>query len=363
MASDQKSSVPQPNAYPLVLVTGGAGWIGRRVVEALTTGGVDTGLPKTFSSNRLRCLIPESVPAASLDDFGVEIVRGDIIDPYATRRFCKDAEGALVIHMAGIIHPPATDTSVWRKVNVDGTRQLAMAAQSAGVRRLCVMSSNSPMGTNRSATDLFAENSPYNPYMGYGKSKHLMELFLRNKIMGHGAMETVIIRAPWFYGPGQPPRQTRFFRMIRDGKFPIFAGGNNLRSMAYVDNLAQGILRASFLPQAANEIFWIADEAPYPMRQIVETVADVLRTDFKYSDVPDWRNFPGFIPDVARVVDASAQSIGLYHQSIHVLSEMNLHIACSVEKAKNLLGYEPRVALREGMRRSIEWCLENGMEI
>lgn len=353
----------EPQAYPLILITGGTGWIGRRVVQALTTGGVDTGLPAGYAGNTLRCLVPEAVPAAALDDYQAEVVRGDITDPEAVRRFCQGAEGALVIHLAGIIHPPATNTSIWQKVNVDGTRNLALAAKAAGVKRLCVMSSNSPMGTNRSAADLFTEDSPYNPYMGYGKSKHRMEMFLRNDIMGANQMETTIIRAPWFYGPGQPPRQTRFFRMIRAGKFPIFGGGTNVRSMAYVDNLCQGILRAAFLPQGANEIFWIADETPYPMHHIVETVADVLRNDFDFSDVPHWQNYPGIIPNVARVVDASMQAVNLYHQSIHVLSEMNVHIACSVEKAKTALAYEPRIALREGMKRSIQWCLENGMEI
>lgn len=360
--ANQKSDQPGVD-YPLVLVTGGTGWIGRRLVQALTVGGADTGLPPSYGGKRVRCLVPENVPAAALDDFDVDVVRGDIDDADAAKRLCDGAEGALAIHLAGVIHPPATDISAWQRVNVQGTRRIAGAAEAQGVGRLCVMSSNSPMGVNKNAADLFTEQSPYNPYMGYGKSKHRAELFLRNEVMARGNLETTIIRAPWFYGPGQPPRQTRFFRMIRRGKFPIFAHGRNLRSMAYVDDLAQGILRAAFLPQGANEIFWIADEAPYPMHQIVETVAEVLRDDFDYKDVPRWRNFPGAIPDVARFVDASLQAVGLYHQSIHVLSEMNVNIACSIEKARNELGYLPRIGLREGMRRSIAWCLENGMEI
>ena len=133
--------------------------------------------------------------------------------------------------------------------------------------------------------------------------------------------------------------------------------------MGYVDNLVQGTLRAAFLPAGADEIFWIADDEPYAMREIVETVADLLRNDFGHADVRAARSFPGVIPDLARIADGMLQASGLYHQSIHVLSEMNLTIACSVDKARRVLGYQPRVALREGMRRSIRWCLDNGIEI
>jgi nucleoside-diphosphate-sugar epimerase len=67
--------------------------------------------------------------------------------------------------------------------------------------------------------------------------------------------------------------------------------------------------------------------------------------------------------EVALAVDATLQRAGLYNQKIHVLSEMNKTIACSVEKARGELGYRPGVELREGMRRSIAWCIENGQEL
>jgi nucleoside-diphosphate-sugar epimerase len=66
---------------------------------------------------------------------------------------------------------------------------------------------------------------------------------------------------------------------------------------------------------------------------------------------------------VARVVDGSLQALGLYHQKFHVLSEMNLTIACSIERAKKELGYHPLTDLREGMRRSISWVLARGDRI
>jgi nucleoside-diphosphate-sugar epimerase len=89
-------------------------------------------------------------------------------------------------------------------------------------------------------------------------------------------MECVIIRPPWFYGPGQPPRQTEFFRMIRDGRMPRVGSGENRRSMAYTDNIVQGLLLCERTPAAAGRTYWIADRHAYSMNEIVQTVGDVL---------------------------------------------------------------------------------------
>jgi len=175
--------------------------------------------------------------------------------------------------------------------------------------------------------------------------------------------EITILRAPWFYGPGQPLRQTRFFTLIKEGRFPIFGNGENRRSMGYVDNLAQGILLAAVTSAAAGETFWLADDRPYSMDEIIETVRTSLRDDFGMTVAKRVRHLPGIIADIARIADRAIQGLGLYQQEVHVLSEMNLTIACSIDKARRMLGYDPGVALREGMRRSIAWCLANDITI
>jgi nucleoside-diphosphate-sugar epimerase len=172
---------------------------------------------------------------------------------------------------------------------------------------------------------------------------------------------TVLIRAPWFYGPNQPPRQTLFFKMIRDGKAPIVGGGQNLRSMAYVDNLCQGLLLAATVERAAGQTYWIADKRPYSMNEIVDTVERLLETEFGQTCMHKRMRLPGVASEIAWVVDKSLQALGLYHQKIHVLSEMNKTIACSVAKAERELGYAPKVTLEEGMRRSLRWCVERGI--
>jgi nucleoside-diphosphate-sugar epimerase len=133
--------------------------------------------------------------------------------------------------------------------------------------------------------------------------------------------------------------------------------------MSYVDNTSLGLLLAAAAPQAAGQTYWIADERPYSMNEIVDTVENLLENEFGMDVAHDRMRLPSIASEIALAVDATIQRTGLYEQKIHVLSEMNKTIACTVDKARAQLGYEPRVALEEGMRRSIRWCIEAGQEI
>jgi nucleoside-diphosphate-sugar epimerase len=344
----------------LVLVTGAAGWLGSRLVESLLRGLPEHDELKTPQANlRIRVLLLPGQDGAALQKLSdrIEVVTGDIRNPADCEKFCAAAKGAILFHTAGIIHPKRVRE--FYDINRDGTTNLLDAAIAAGLKRAVVVSSNSPCGCNPHPDHLFDERSPFNPYMHYGRSKMEMELAIRERA---AKLETVIIRAPWFCGPNQPPRQTLFFQMIRDGKGPIVGSGNNLRSMAYVDNLCQGLVLAAIRERAAGQVYWIADEQPYSMNEIVDTIERLLETEFGHKCAHKRMKLPGIASEVAWLVDKTLQSLGLYHQKIHVLSEMNKTIACSVARAKAELGYRPTVALEEGMRRSLKWCAENGQK-
>ena len=344
----------------LALVTGYPGWLGSRLVRFLREPhpdrppGVDAGF------DRVRCLVlPGTLENGADPD--IEIVEGDLRDPDAAGRLCADAEGATLFHVAGIIHPQRRVRELF-EVNVEGTRQAIGAAERAGVRRIVATSSNSPVGAARDPATLFDESSPRRPYLAYGRSKAQMEDEL-SAAHARGRVETVIVRPTWFYGPGQPPRQTTFFTMVKEGKAPIVGGGTGRRSMTYVDSAALGLILAATRDDAAGETYWIANERPYTMTEIVDTIEDLLEHEFGIEVAHKRMRLPSVASEVAYVVDATLQRAGLYHQKIHVLSEMNKTIACSVDKARHELGYEPSVELREGMRRSIAWCLEHGHTI
>ena len=346
-----------------VLVTGASGWLGVSLVESLIQGLPESEpLSRPDPGLRVRCLVAPGQDGSALVALGdrVEVVVGDLRRPEDCERFCHGSRDAVLFHTAGLIHP--RKVADFYAVNVRGTANLLDSAVRAGVRRAVVVSSNSPCGCNPHPDHLFDESSPYNPYMNYGRSKMRMELAVR-ALRDSGRIEAVIVRPPWFYGPNQPPRQTEFFRMIRDGKAPVVGGGENLRSMAYVDNLCQGLLLAAMVGRADGQTYWIADARPYSMNEIIATVERVLSGDFGQRCTGGRLRLPGLASGVARMADATLQKVGLYHQKIHVLSEMNQSIACSVARARRELGYRPTVELEEGMRRSLRWLVDRRVAI
>ena len=344
----------------LVLVTGAAGWLGSRLVESLVRGLPEhEALREPQRDLRIRVLLLPGQDAAALHRLSdrIEVISGDVRNGEDCGRFCADAGGAILIHTAGIIHPGRVRE--FYDINRDGTKNLLDAAIRAGAKRAVIVSSNSPCGCNPHPDHLFDELSPYRPYMNYGRSKMEMELAVQQR---GDKIETVLIRAPWFYGPNQPPRQTLFFQMIRDGKAPIVGNGENLRSMAYVDNLCQGLILAAITERANGQVYWIADRKPYSMNEIVDTIERLLEKEFGHKCAHKRMRLPSVASEVAWLADKTLQALGVYHQKIHVLSEMNKTIACSVAKAEHELGYNPTIALEEGMRRSLKWCADNGQE-
>ena len=348
---------------PSILVTGAPGWLGTRLLEALLIGVPSVcGLEASDAQRTVRALVHPAADPAPLAELSPHLRRisGDITDPEALRAFCAGAANATLFHVAGVVHP-TRGVAELEAVNVEGTRALLEAARAAGVRRVVAVSSNSPFGFNPHREHLFDESAPYHPYRGYGKAKRRMEelVFAANS----AALETVIVRPPWFYGPHQPPRQTQFFRLIREGRFPVLGDGTQRRSMVHVDNLCQGLWLAATTPHAAGQAYWIADERPYTINEIVATVRAVLEEDFGMVCARRQLHLPALVGGVAGLADGLLQSLGLYEQRIHVLGELSHEIACSIDKAKRDLGYAPTVALRAGMAESIGWCLANGFHI
>lgn len=345
----------------VTVVTGAGGWFGRAFLHAIALGeGAPPGLGPVARSGPVRALVQAPGDVAAVLEVlpSAQVHVGDVTDPAVLSRLFADAAGASVVHAAGIIHP--AKVADFERVNLGGTRAVVDAARSAGARRLVHVSSNSPFGVNARETDTFRHDEPYDPYMGYGHSKMKAEQLVRR---AHGeGLETVVVRPPWFYGPFQPLRQTTFFRMVRTGRFPVLGSGRQRRSMVYVDNLVQGVARAERVRAAAGDAFWVADTRPYPMLEVVHTVKQALREE-GYAVADRQVRLPALAGRVAQGVDGVLQSRGIYHQEFHVLGEMDKTIACDISHSTAVLGYQPEVDLLEGMRRSIRWCRDQGVDI
>lgn len=337
-----------------VLITGVPGWLGNRFLEILTEGFEEEGSSLPW---QLRCLVLQDVKYSSFERLRkykpIEFMTGDITKKGTLKTALTGVD--VIFHLAGIIHPKKIQDLY--DINTLGTENLLSVAVEMGVKRFIHISSNSVAGTNVHANVLMKESDVPRPYMHYGSSKYKAENLV-NAFGRAGKIETVIFRPCWFYGPAQPERQTIFFRMIKKGNPIVFGDGENIRSMSYVDNTCEALLLAAESSVAVGKTYWIADEKPYRTIEIYETIADLLGvTQFKPRYLPD------FSSEVFFQVDKILQGLGLYIKEVHVAGEMNKNIACSVDKAKQELGYTPRVSLREGMQRSIEWCKRNGIAI
>lgn len=341
------------------IVTGGSGWFGRAYLAAVASGADDLGPVSRRGDVRVLVPTPGDVEPVLEVLPRAQVQVGDVADMTAVSRLFADAEGASVVHAAGVIHPARV--ADFERVNAGGTANVVDAARRAGARRLVHVSSNSPFGVNATVTDTFRHDEPYNPYLGYGHSKMQAEQRVRVADDPDG-LRTVVVRPPWFYGPWQPTRQTAFFRLVRTGRFPILGDGSQRRSMVYVDNLVQGVAMAERVVGAAGGAFWVADSRPYPMSEIVATVKQALR-DEGFAVSGRQIRLPAVAGRVCERVDRVLQSRGIYSQQLHVLGELDKTIACDISRTEEVLGYRPQVELLEGMRRSIRWCVDRGIDV
>ncbi len=341
-------------------ITGACGWLGRSLVKNLLNG--KFALP-VKSQNIITFCLPDE-DSYFLSNLGVKVYKGDIRDIQSVKDFLKNAKNSIIIHLCGVIHPRYRISDFF-DVNYLGSKHILQIAQQVEVEKVVLMSSNSAVGCNKSNADedVFTEESAFNPYMKYGESKFLTEKFAQNFTSHYENPKVVVIRAPWFYGPHQPLRQTTLFHMIKNGTFPIIGDGENKRSMVYTENLSQGLILAALSNKSDGQTYWIADSKAYPMNEIIETTRKVMENEFGIKCKKASIRLPSLISELAFVIDKTLQTFGMYQQKIHVLSEMNKNIFCSIKKAENELGYKAEFELYSGMKESIKWCFENKIKI
>jgi len=335
-----------------MVITGATGWLGQNLVRAVAP-----------ERERVRCLVrtPEEAALLAVVGTSVDPVIGDVRDPDALDRLLDGAADATVVHTAAVIHP-TTGTRELFDVNVGGTQLVVDRVRRRGAGRLIHVSSNSPFGANPGPDHRFTEDSPRHPYMGYGRSKAEAEdIVLAAHERGH--LEAVVLRPPWFYGPYQPERQTRWLRAVRRNRFPMVGDGSNRRSMVFTGNLVHAVLRAEQVQAAAGRAYWIADGPPPTMLEVIDTVRAALDAEgFAPAGGPRPR-FPRAVGDVAERVDGFLQARGRYSQVLHVLGELKDTIACDTTRAEIELGYQPATTLLDGMRASIRWCVDRGIAL
>ena len=338
-----------------VLITGASGWLGINLINTFLRG-IDL-YPETHNlseNTSINVFIPRSEYEKIFSLFGdkIKYYYGDITNKEDCKNFLSNFKDGTIFHLVGIIHPKKI--SDLYKINFQGTKNICESAIDVGLEKIIVLSSNSPFGLNKDQVSPFDHNSNYKPYFNYGRSKMLMEKFIK-EIEEKKLINTVLVRAMWFYGPYQPDRQNLFFQMINKGKVPLVGSGNNLRSMSNTENLSYGLILTYLKEEANGNSYWIADKRPYSQLEIINTVRNVLLKEFSIESINKNIKLPRIFSDIAYFADMIIQKTGFYNSKIHVLSELSKNIFCSIKKTEDDLGYNPKIDLKIGLKRNFDW--------
>ena len=315
------------------LVTGGAGFIGSHLAEALLKRGRKVRVVDNLSTGSR-----QNVEHLKTLDGDLDLIEADLNDADAARRACAGIE--IAFHLAALpsvarsVEFPITSNAA----NVTGTVELLCAARAAGVRRIVYAASSSaygdpsPGGPSRERVLLKRETMPPRPLSPYAVSKLAGEYYTQVFHDVYG-VETVCLRYFNIFGPRQNPFSAygaaipKFITAMLRGERPIvFGDGRQSRDFTYVDNAVRANLLAASAPkkQVSGEVFNVACGHNTTLLDVIELVNQLLGTTIA----------PKFAPP--RPGDVR-------------------HSKADISKAKRLLGYRVIVPLAEGLERTLAW--------
>lgn len=321
-----------------VLVTGGRGFLGSHVVRALIDRGHDV---RVFSHSGRDDVFGEQ-PG--------ETFRGDIRDAGAVRDAVRGMHRA--VHLVSNFRKGGSDEADAHDVNVQGTKNVLEAAYDEGLHRVVHCST---IGVHGDVKEIPAtEDTPFNPQDLYQETKLEAEQWVWDFHRRTG-LPIAVVRPISIYGPGDL-RMLKLFRGIEKGWFPVAGKGEAFFHPAYIDDVVDGFLLCLDNPAAVGEAFIIGGEGYLTLNELFARIAELLGTS------PPWLRIPlPLLQVVAVACEAVFVPLGL-EPPLHRrrVSFYRNQRAFSIQKAKEVLGFEPRTSLEEGLRRTITWYRENG---
>ena len=323
-----------------VLVTGGTGFTGSHLVRRLLDRGHD-----------VVCL--DNQPGLFADELrglGAEVVIGSVTDADLVRRSSRGVE--VVHHLAAAFRQLNVPKSVYREVNVEGTRNVLEAARASDVRRVVYCSTQGVHGHVMNPPG--DENSPIAPEDYYQQTKYEGELVCAE--YSDAGMDIAIVRPTAIYGPGDPGRFLLLYRMASNGRFLMFGDGETTYHPVYIDNLVDLFELAAERPEARGRTYLGGDAEYFTLNELVSAVGRSMGTEVKIVHLP-FR--PLWLAAVAceAVCAPLRVSPPLFRRRVDWFRQVR---AFRIDRARDELGYAPAVGLDEGLRRTFEWYRENG---
>ena len=305
----------------IAVVTGGAGFIGSHIAGALASSGARVRVLDDLSTGHRE----------NLDEIGgdIDFVQGSVADEQLLSKALENVE--LIFHEAAI---PSVPRSVEAPRNthiasVDGTFSLLLAAKEAGVRRVVYAASSSAYGDQPTLPKV--EQMAPDPLSPYAVAKLVGEYYCRVFTRVYG-LETVSLRYFNVFGPRQDPGSqysgvvSRFISALLSDERPvIFGDGEQSRDFTYIENVVAANLSAASAPKASGNVINVANGARITLNELLNELKQLTgRTDV----TAEYRD--------SRVGDVR-----------HSLADITL--------ARELLGYESKVDVREGLKRTLDW--------
>ena len=316
-----------------MLVTGGTGFVGGRLVSILRGHGA-----------RVRALArPASVIPAAWE--GVEPAPGDLADAASLARACAGMD--TVFHVAGFAHAGADTPEFAARhwaVNAEGTFNLLDAAVAAGVRRFVFVSSVKAVGEpGPRCVDERWDAPPETPY---GRAKRAAEE--RALAVGRETgLSVAILRPALVYGSGMKGNLPRLIEAVRRDWFPPLPETGNRRSLVHVDDLARALLLAAVHPAAAGQTYFVTDGRPLSGRELYV----ILRRALGLS-IPRWILPASVLHGAAELADGVLWLAGRREPRARAALDKLLGWACyDASRIQRELGYRP------------EWTLERYVDL
>ncbi len=303
------------------LVTGAAGFIGRSIAAALLKRGESVrGVDSFITGKRANLVGLEAM----------EFIEGDLADPAICARACAGVE--IVFHEAALASVPRSvaDPAATNRNCVEATLNVLIAARAAGVRRVIYAGSSSVYGDTPTLPK--HEEMLPNPISPYAVAKLAGEHYLRAFTRVYG-LETVTLRYFNVFGPYQDPTShysgvlAIFCRKLLAGEQPVIYGdGEQSRDFTYIENVVHANLLAAAAPdeRVSGKMMNLATGAAVTLNQVFEILCGLTG----YAGKPAY---------------AEPRSGDIRHS------------LADIRRARELLGYEPQVNFREGIRRTVEW--------
>jgi UDP-glucuronate 4-epimerase len=314
-----------------ILVTGGAGFIGSHLCERLLSDGVKVICLDnfdTFYDPKIKIKNAEGIAKKFPDLF--DLVTGDIRNPEHLKGIFQKNKVDFVVHLAARagVRPSIADPLLYQDVNIRGTIVLLEAFKENGIKNFVFASSSSVYGENQRVpfTEMDLDIQPISPY---GATKRAGELLCYSYHHLYG-MNTACLRIFTAYGPRQRPEMAihKFTRLIDRGeKIPIYGDGSSRRDYTYIGDLIDGILGV-IRHHKGFEIYNLGESQTTSLKELIRLIEEVFG---KKANIETMEFQPG---------DVSVTY-------------------ADITKAKRMLKYQPKVKMKEGIQRFVEWYKEN----